>query len=216
MISVIIPTLNEENTIKGCLERLKNVEVIVVDGGSCDKTVEIAEKYVKVVKCGEGRGKQMNFGAKISKGDVLLFLHADTKLPENWISEVEETISNGYSGGVFKHSFGHDGKLLKFGSFLVNLNFSSFSFGDRGIFVKKDVFNKLNGYKVIPIMEDIEFVKRLKKFNIVYLKSKVITSARRFFEYGILKQLMLDGVLLSMYFIKVNPYKLSRFYREIR
>ena len=188
MISVIIPTLNEENTIKGCLERLKNVEVIVVDGGSSDKTVEIAAKYVKVVKCGEGRGKQMNFGAGISKGDVLLFLHADTKLPENWIDEVEETINEGYLGGVFKHSFDYNTNLLKFASFLVNLNFSSFSWGDRGVFVSKDVFNKLNGYSEIPIMEDIEFVKRLKKFNIVYLKSKIVTYARRFLKYGIFKQ----------------------------
>jgi len=218
MISVIIPTLNEESTIKNTLMKLdRSLEIIVVDGGSNDRTVEIAKKYAKVVGSEKNRGIQMNRGVEVATNKILLFLHADTKLPENWENEVKETIKQGYSGGVFRHSFDKKTKMLKFGSFLVNLNFSSFSWGDRGIFVRKDMFDKLNGYKEIPIMEDIDFVKRLNKFGkIKYMKSKVVTSARRFLKKGVLKQLSLDFLLIFLYFLNISPYKLIKLYKVIR
>jgi rSAM/selenodomain-associated transferase 2 len=216
MISIIVPVLNEENSIEETLKKLKG-EIIVVDGGSTDRTVEISRKYAKIITSEKGRGKQMNQGVKHSEGDVLLFLHADTKLPKNWEDEINESMEEDFVGGVFKHSFKEKHWLLKFGSFCVNLNFSYFSFGDRGVFIRRDIFFKLKGYKNIPIMEDIDFVKRMKKIGkIKYLESEVKTSARRFLEIGIFKQLMLDFLLLSLYFLKFDVFKLSKLYKVVR
>ncbi|MBI2105832.1 TIGR04283 family arsenosugar biosynthesis glycosyltransferase [Candidatus Woesearchaeota archaeon] len=221
MISVIIPAYNEEKYIEKILLELKkqegDFEIIVVDGGSKDKTAEIAAKYAKVYMSEKGRAVQMNYGAGKSTGEVLLFLHADTILPENGIKEITQSIEKGFDGGRFKHSFDHHSKILKFSSFLVNLGIIPFTFGDMGWFITKEKFNKLGGYKKMGFLEDVDFVKRFYfNSNITQLNSRVITSARRFLRRGIVKQLLTDFYILILYLFGVSEKKLSSMYKDVR
>ena len=220
-VSVVIPVLNEEVCITRNLERLKkqigNFEIIIVDGGSKDNTVRIAGKYGRVFRSRKGRGVQMNYGADKAKGSILLFLHADTLLPEGAIKEVEKVVKEGYDGGRFRHSFDSKSLRLKLGSLFLNLGIMPFTFGDMGWFVTKKMFKKLKGYGEMSLMEDMDFAKRLsKEGRIILLKSKVVTSARRFIKYGITRQFLLDCMLLFLFFINISPEKSSKLYEDIR
>ena len=210
MISVIIPTYNEKK-ISLALEHLKltgkRYEVIVVDSSPLKLSLSC-----KVVKSLKGRAKQMNKGAKFAKGKWLLFLHADSFLPLGWSSDIEESNAD---GGAFLKKFDKKSFLLYLNAAYGNLRALIFKhfLGDNAIFVKKSVFLELGGYKDIALMEDVEFSKRLRKYKLKVIKKRLVTSARRFEKYGILRTLLLIQKIRILYWFGVDPGKLKEMYR---
>jgi len=221
-ISVVIPTLNEEFHIEKTLQSINkqegDYEFYVVDGGSTDNTVAIAKRYACVINSKRGRAVQMNVGAKLCTGDVLLFLHADTILPDNAFREIRKRMQdNKVAGGSFYIAFDADNFILRGISFITRFNFRLFHFGDQGIFVRRDVFQALNGYKEIPIMEDYDFYKRLRKQGkVVLIRMPVISSARRFTKKGILRQLLINKFVVLAYWAGVDIQTIKRFYDDMR
>lgn len=219
-ISIIIPTLNEEKTIHSALEDLftqhKPDEVIVADGGSTDRTVKLASEWTRVISCEKGRARQMNVGAREARGDVFLFLHADTKLPEQGLEKIREAIQQGKEAGRFRTGFDENRLSLRFYSSYSRFHF--FSYGDQGFFVCKEIFRKLNGFREDVPFEDIDFYKRLRKvMEPVILQEAVITSARRFCSVGCFRQKMINLFLVSLYYLGFNVFKFKeKLYPEIR
>lgn len=224
MISIIVPVLNEENTIRENLENLVrlsgNKEIIVVDGGSCDNTVDIAKNYATVINSHRGRARQMNRGAKVAKGDILWFIHSDSKLDKNSINQIEKTIEEGNIGGCFKlYFYDLDTPFMKFVSSSSNkrAKYLKLIFGDQGIFMRKDIFEKLNGYKDMDLMEDWEFSRRIHRLGKMKVLDKEIgTSARRFKKGGQLRTLLLMHKIKILYILGTPTDKLAKMYRQVR
>ena len=222
MISVIVPVLNEESQIKQTLDYTTqlsgNFEIIVVDGGSSDGTKSVVKSFYSVllVNSLKGRANQMNTGAKQAKGEILLFLHADTKLPKHAIKLIcDAMIDTQIVGGSFSVKFDSKHYLLRLYAKLSKINHSLFTYGDHGIFVRKSVFEHIAGFKQIPIMEDVEIQSRLKKQGrFIKLTETVLTSARRFRENGTTKQLVLDVLILVLYHLGVSPESLKKWYPD--
>ncbi len=222
MISVIIPTLNEAQSIAACLERLyhqpQSFEVIVADGDSQDQTSEIVSHFprVKQVFSTRGKGRQMNAGADLATGDILLFLHADTYLPPDGFRLIHTVMSDpNVVGGSFSLSFDCRNLFLKFYALCSRINHILFTYGDQTLFVGKEAFRTIGGYKDIPIMEDIDIqlkLRRMGKFK--KIDTPVVTSARRYLKYGVLRQQILNTVLVILYYSGVSPATLKRFYPE--
>ena len=221
-ISIIIPTLNEEKYIKKALDHILlisgNFEIIIVDGGSKDQTLQTAKKYnsVKVISSEKGRAIQMNSGAKIAGGDVFLFLHADTLLPNNAYNSIEAHLHNpDITGGSFKLKLDKRHPILKLYSWCSKLNVAFFTYGDHAMFFRKTIFEKIKGYKNIPLMEDVEIQNRVRKTGkFKKLDVFVITSARRFEKYGTLTQLTVDVLLVTAFNFGLSPRILKRFYKD--
>lgn len=219
-ISVIIPALNEAKTILGSLGSVRrqqgDVEVIVVDGGSADGTAEVARPYARVISSEErGRSLQMNAGARHACGEVLLFLHADSHLPQNALRLLRSILLDPrIIGGTFTLRFDSQKFLLRLIAFFTRFRFRFFHYGDQGIFVRRAIFEELGGYKQMPIMEDIDFLRRLRRRGGVTLVRKPITtSARRFLRHGIIRQQLLDVFLVVLYLLGASPERLSKLYR---
>jgi len=169
-ISVIIPTYNEAKTIGGTIEHLRPwnnmIEIIVADGGSSDGTTGLIPPGIKLIKAPRGRAIQMNAGAWQATGKVLLFLHSDTRLPHDFLQQLELAIADqNVVGGAFKVKFDHPGLFFYLTSLGSNLraSLSGIFFGDQAIFVRLDIFNKLGGFPPIELMEDWEFSRRLQR-----------------------------------------------------
>jgi len=225
MVSIIIPVLNEEECIEEFLSHLQRLkgkpEIILVDGGSKDKTVELALKFreIRIISGRRGRARQMNTGAELANGDIFLFLHADTYLPENAISAVEEAVGLGADGGCFSLKIDSSRLPLRISSQLMTrrTKITSVATGDQTIFVRRKTFDELGGYADMPLMEDLDFTRRLKKVGtFVILDSKVLTSARRWEEWGIYKTILLMWLLRSLYYLGVSPERLAKLYRNVR
>lgn len=215
-ISIIIPTLDEEASINQLLQQLQTYrqqghEVIVVDGGSIDKTISISKSLIdKFISTEPGRAKQMNIGAEKSSHDILWFLHADTFLPENAIEPIQKTLIN-YDWGRFNIKLSGSNSLFRIIEKMINLRscFVGIATGDQGIFVKREVFNKVRGYSNIPLMEDISLSKKLKKISkAVCLKEELVTSSRRWEKNGILSTVLLMWKLRLLYWLGVSADKL--------
>jgi rSAM/selenodomain-associated transferase 2 len=223
MISIVIPVLNESKTIGPCLTRLKNQiephEIVVVDGGSRDQTRAIVNTFpgVKWLPCPtKGRGVQMNLGTTATTGEVLLFLHSDSLLPPGGLALVEKfTNHSNMVAGSFSLRFDYQSPLLKLYSRFSQLNHIIFTYGDQGLFMTRRVFDRVGGFKEIPLMEDIEIQKRLRKMGpFVKIRQPVVTSARRFILNGIIRQQLLNIGLVLLYHAGVSPDKLKHYYKD--
>lgn len=224
-IAVVIPVLNEERTITETIRhtaRLGLNEIIVVDGGSVDQTKAHVESLgvARVFTSPPGRSCQMNAGAEACRSDILLFLHADTRLPHSVKRSIEAALADGLVvGGRFDVQFDSDSGWSRVISTFMNLRsrLTRISTGDQAIFVRRSVFEQLGGFSDIPLMEDIEFSVRLKRRGpTAAIHDAVITSFRRWEQEGPLKTIFLMWALRFLYWIGVSPHRLARFYTAVR
>jgi len=221
-ISIIIPVLNEAVIIKQTLAQLtpySEVETIVVDGGSQDDTAAIASQTAKVVTVsGKGKARQMNAGADMAQADILLFLHADTQLPVNFIDLVTKTLEQpNVIAGAFELSIDGSDRSLRWIKRLVKIRLRLFSlpYGDQAIFINKQDFVKAGGYAELPIMEDFEFIKRVKKIGkIAIAPDTVTTSGRRWEKLGVWQTTLINQLIIAGYYLGISPTKLGKFYRS--
>jgi rSAM/selenodomain-associated transferase 2 len=222
-LSIIIPVLNESTLIQSTLEPLlltPSVEVIVVDGGSADNTVKLAQAAgAKVLIASQaGRAHQMNEGASIALGELLLFLHADTQLPRDYLFQVQFLLALPLVvAGAFSLKIDAPGlayRLLEWG---VNLRSRLFSlpYGDQAIFLRAERFKTLGGYKNLPIMEDYALIQQLKRQGkIAIAPSSVLTSSRRWQKLGIARTTLINQLIILAYFFRISPDSLARWYRK--
>jgi len=218
-ISIIIPTLNERGNIALQASALANsgCEVIVVDGGSGDGTVETAEKAgFTVFSSPPGRARQLNLGARAAAGGILLFLHADTRLPSGFASTVIAALhDSGCSVGAFRLAIDEPTPALRFIACCANLRsrLLHLPYGDQALFTTRDIFAKAGGFAELAIMEDFLFVKKAQKLGSVLItEDYVTTSARRWKRKGILRTTMINQVMVAGYYLKIPPEKLALLY----
>jgi rSAM/selenodomain-associated transferase 2 len=223
-VSVIIPTLNEEPNIVETIaaaRRAHDCEIIVVDGGSMDRTVELVRDRVDHLTEGpRGRALQMNAGAAAATGDVLLFLHADTILPAGYDSAVSVPMADpAVVGGRFDLVLMPSSPLLWLTGELINLRsrLSKIATGDQAIFVRRSVFEEIGGYREMPLMEDVAFSRALKRRGrVACLRERVVTSSRRWRRDGVIRTIVLMWTLRALYFLGVSPSRLRRVYGDTR
>ncbi len=219
-ISVIIPTLNEAEvigaTLNSIIRQQEELEIIVADGCSADGTADVARRYARIIQSEQrGRAIQMNAGAGQACGEVLVFLHADSRLPHNALSLLRSAlIDPRIIGGTFTLRFDNPRFPLRLIAFFTRFRFRFFHYGDQGIFVRRAVFEELGGFKQISIMEDMDFLRRLRRRGrVALIKQPVTTSARRFLRNGIIRQQLFNVILVILYLLGVSPEKLSKLYR---
>lgn len=228
-ISVIIPTLNEEAVLAQTLAHtsaLQVGELIVVDGGSTDLTVPMTQTFcadvprTQLITAPRGRARQMNEGAKASRGDVLLFLHADTQLPEHTGRIIDSAFADPtVVGGRFDVRFDSSSVWSRIiGAFMNRRShLTGISTGDQALFVRRQVFEQLGGFADIPLMEDIDFSRRLKRAGrIAALRDTVTTSFRRWKAQGPLRTILLMWTLRFLYWAGVSPHRLQHLYATVR
>lgn len=224
-VSVIIPALNEEQNISAAIAAAKRsysddqVEIIVVDGGSSDSTVELARSAAIVIEDERGRAVQMNRGAREASGRLLVFCHADSRLPDGWLEAVSDALTDpAVSGGAFQTRITPPKGILH----LINrINFPAdwrIIFGDLCQFMRRETFIDVGGFPEIVLMEDVEMGRKLHQVGrIVRVPLRVETSSRRFIENGPLKQWLLSMSLMIRYlYFGASPEDIAAKYRSSR
>ncbi len=222
-ISIIIPTLDEADCIAGTLASIPKepgLEVIVVDGGSRDGTPVLAQSLgALVLFSSPGRARQMNLGAGAANGDILLFLHADSRLPVGYADLIHRCFRNPrVVGGAFRLQLAPAVKGSAFVEKMANLRAEKFQlpYGDQAIFIPADVFKKLRGFKEIPLLEDVDLVLRLRKVGrLSIIPLPVITSSRRWKKLGVWKTTWINQMILAGFFAGIPPRILARWYYRI-
>jgi rSAM/selenodomain-associated transferase 2 len=222
VLSVVIPGLEEADNLACLLPELAaycaEAELIVVDGGSADATREIVQccPAARYLSSGRGRARQMNAGARAARGDTLLFLHADTRLPPDAAGAIARALSDpGVVGGRFDVRFTNDGWPFRMIATFMNWRsrLTRIATGDQAIFVRRAAFDALGGYPDLPLMEDVELCRRLKRLGrIVCLPERVTTSARKWEDEGIVRTILLMWTLRLLYFCGVGPDRLHAWY----
>jgi rSAM/selenodomain-associated transferase 2 len=223
-ISVIIPVLNEEETISDCLMPLgtQDVEVVVVDGGSKDRTRSLVDAagFAELITADAGRALQMNAGARAAKGDVLLFLHADCKLPENWIELVGGAVSDPeVVGGRFRLGISENTLSFRLIAFFSTLRsrILGITYGDQAIFVRRYVFESVGGFPLRRIFEDSELCEVIcRRGRFLLVEGAVVSSSRRWRACGIWRTVFRMWMLRVLYTFCVSDDRLSRWYRNVR
>jgi len=216
-ISVVIPALNEAVRIEKTLSVVREqapFEIIVVDGGSSDETVRRALPLATVIPSAPGRATQMNRGARVATGDVLLFLHADTLLPPNGLRAVTEALGKpGFEAGAFRLAFDHWTPLLRLYSYCTRLSRPSLCFGDRGLFILRAVYEEMGGFADIPLFEDLDMTRRLfARGTFRFLPLFVTTAARRFEQHGPFRQQLRNAYLWLHFLRGTDPHTLAHHY----
>lgn len=221
-ISIIIPTLNEEAALAPLLTDLlagprPRPEIIVADGGSTDRTLDLARRQgVQVVSSLPGRGPQQNQGARAASRDTLLFLHSDTRLPEAFAVHVHAILERPQTAaGAFRLKINAPGAGLRLVEWGVGLRsrLLQIVYGDQAIFVRRKIFHQAGGFANRTILEDLDLVRRLRRLGRIRVApAAVTTSARRWQRLGITRTTLLNQVMLAGYLARVNPEKLARLY----
>jgi rSAM/selenodomain-associated transferase 2 len=222
-LSIIVPTLNEAANIGPCLQALQpyrsRCEIILADGGSSDATVAIAAALADIiVQSPRVRAEQMNAGAARAQAELLLFLHADTFLPDNALAPMRQGIAAGRQWGRFDVRLDGEHPLLQVVAVMMNLRsrLTGIATGDQGIFMTRQAFRSVGGFPAIALMEDVAIGKRLKKLGRPHcIAQKAVTSARRWERHGLLKTILLMWRLRLSYFFGGHPDDLAkRYYRS--
>jgi len=224
--SIIMPVLNEEVVLEATLAHFtrqfagQHYELIIVDGGSSDTTVAIAERYGQVIRSPRGRATQMNAGAAAASGDVLLFLHADTQMPDNAFCAIEHALTSpGVVAGAFRVCFNCDRWPYRLVAYVTNLRsrVRKVFTGDQAYFIRASSFKAIGGYPDQPLMEDLEIIARLRKRGkVILLTQYVTTSARRHEKIGLLRSVLFMWYLRTLYKLGVSPAQLQRMYVDVR
>jgi rSAM/selenodomain-associated transferase 2 len=228
MISVIVPTFNAERTLGPTLAALvpavaKGIvqEAILVDGGSTDETCLIAESAgTQLIEAPRGRGTQLDAGAAKARGDWLLFLHADTVLEVGWAEEADSFIERVESGrrkdaaAFFRFALDDDGLMPRFIESMVGLRCAllALPYGDQGLLISRHLYNRLGGFRPLPLMEDVDLVRRLKRRELVMLDARAVTSGERYRREGYLARAMRNLGCILLYYLRVPPRVLARLY----
>ena len=223
-VSIIVPTLNEELVLEKTLTQFQQLsphELIVSDGGSDDDTRNIAGRFShRVITGSAGRALQMNVGADEATGDILLFLHADSRIePESYRKMLQCMQNPKWIGGAFTLCIESGKWSLKLIALLANIRSKYFglAYGDQGFFIRKKVFKDMNGFSPLPICEDLDFYHRLrKKGPVILLKEKAHTSPRRWIKEGILFTTARNTLIAVLFGLGFPPHILTKWYLAIR
>lgn len=223
-VSVIIPVFHEQAHIHTCLKHLRmqgladSRQIIVVDGAPDGGTIaRVHDREVLCVHSAAGRGGQMNAGAAVAEGEILLFLHVDTALPAGALESVSRIMATGqYVGGAFDLAIDSDRLFLKYIAFRARSRSrqNRIPYGDQAIFIDRAYFEDIGGFREIPIMEDVDLMRRIKKDRrrIHIFRDRVLTSSRRWEAEGPLYATLRNQLLMLLYYLGVSPERLSRFY----
>jgi len=224
--SIIMPVLNEEAVLEKQLCQLARVcaphdcELLIVDGGSVDATVAIAQRYGQVISSPRGRAAQMNRGAAVATGDILLFLHADSLLPDDAFMAIERACAApGVVGGAFRLCFNCHKLAYRLVASTTNLRsrWRGIFTGDQAYFVQAESFRAIGGFADMALMEDLEIITRLRKIGkMVLLSLYVTTSARRHEKNGLARTVLFMWYLRTLYKFGVSPEQLQRKYLDVR
>jgi rSAM/selenodomain-associated transferase 2 len=224
VVSIIIPLYNEEGMLKAGREYFcalsRTAELIFVDGGSEDSSREFAAGLGKVFTGPKGRGLQMNLGARNAGGQIILFLHVDSRVTPDTLASIEKKVfSEGYAGGCLTLRIDGAGLPLRIIEGFGNLRarMTKVFYGDQGIFVKKDVFWDLGGFPEVPIMEDVIFTGKLRRFGrTAVLREPILVSGRRWRKYGICRTVLLYTWINILFRLGVSLPKIKRIYEDVR
>jgi rSAM/selenodomain-associated transferase 2 len=224
--SIVVPVLYEEDTIAGLLENIRSIdsagrcEVIVVDGDPNGGTIRrIDDARVLTMTSKSWRSRQMNAGAAAAAGQVLVFLHADTKLPRSALSDIDGALQDGrYVGGAFRLRFDSDRPIYRVmsGFVTVRSRWNRLPYGDQSLFFRRSFFEEIGGYSEIPVMEDVDLVRRVRRAGgrLKILDSTVRTSCRRMEVEGIAKRVAQNWMITILYGLGVSPEKLAQYYTQ--
>lgn len=220
-ISIVIPVLNEAHKLQKTLE-LRNIathiEIIVVDGGSQDQTVELAQTAgVQVLKSNPGRAQQMNLGAKTATGEILLFLHADTHLPAKFDDLIRNALAQPHTiAGAFNLKIDLPMWSLRLVEWGVNLRsrYLQMPYGDQALFLYTRTFNEMGGFPNLPIMEDFELIRQLRRRStIAIIPTPVITSGRRWQKLGVVRTTLINQCIIVAYLLGISPQQIAHWYQ---
>jgi rSAM/selenodomain-associated transferase 2 len=226
MISIIIPTYNEEENIADTIREIKDrdtekliSQIIVSDGKSTDQTMKKASNAgATVLSCPKkGRAAQMNYGASRAKEEILYFLHADSIPPKNFSSYILNAIKNNASSGCFRLSFDHKHWFLKANCWFTKFNVNAVRFGDQSLFVKKNVFNESSKFREdLLMMEDQEIIHRLKKLGkFTVMNAEIVTSARKYLDNGIYRMQAIFFRIWLLYYLDYSQEQLLKLHRRL-
>ena len=224
--SIIMPVLNEEAVLEQQLCQLARIcasyecELLIVDGGSVDSTVAIAQRFGRVITSPRGRATQMNAGAAVATGDIFIFLHADSSLPDEAFMAIERACAApGVVGGAFRLCFNCSQLAYRLVAFATNLRsrWRGIFTGDQAYFVRAESFQTVGGFPPMALMEDLEIITRLRKIGrLVLLPQYVTTSARRHMHVGLVRSVLFMWYLRTLYRSGVSPEQLQRKYVDVR
>jgi len=225
IFSIVVPVFHEAENINDLIVHLRHLgpeeecEIIIVDGAPEKDTLRlIPDEGVVKISSEKGRATQMNAGASVAKGEILIFLHADTELPQNALKRIEAFVNTKeYVGGAFDLGIKSDKIILKVIAFLASLRsrLNRIPYGDQAIFIRKKYFDQIGGYKEIPLMEDVDLMRRVKRSGkkIRIFPDRTITSCRRWEKEGVIYCTLRNYALQLLYFLGVSPQKLVDWYK---